>query len=196
MREHLIFFQQFLLHPAEVSAIIPTSRPLSRLLVQKADIVNAASIVELGPGTGAATTIINELRPPSSTFFAIEINPHLAQTLSKKCPDTNIIQGPAEELLPYLQRHHLSSVDVIISGLPWSSFKISTQNRLLDVIQKALAPGGRFATLAYPHGLLLPTGQAFRRSLRERFVNVHTTHIVWENIPPGFVYYAEKSHSW
>lgn len=192
LKENLIFFQQFLLRPAEVSAVIPTSRALSHLLVQKANIRNAKTIVELGPGTGAATTIINEQRHPSSAFIAIEINDHLVHALSKKCPTTTIIHGPAENLPTYLREYHLSPVDAIISGLPWSSFKISTQNRLLDLIEQALAPGGRFVTLAYPQGLLLPTGQAFRRTLRQRFVNVHTSKIVWENIPPGFVYYAEK----
>lgn len=60
LKENLIFFRQFLLRPTEVSAVIPTSRALSRVLVEKANIRHAKTIVELGPGTGAATTIINE----------------------------------------------------------------------------------------------------------------------------------------
>lgn len=192
IRENLIFFKQFLLRPTEVGAVTPTSQKLSRLLVEKANISHATSIVELGPGTGVVTTIINQLRHPSSKFITIEINPHLARILSQKCPNTAVINAPAEDLFTYLQREKIHTVDAIITGLPWSSFKISTQNRLLDVIEQALSPGGRFVTLAYPHVLLLPTGQAFRRALKQRFINVHTSHVVWENIPPGFVYYAEK----
>ena len=195
IKEHLIFLQQFVLHPTEVSAVMRTSEALSRLLVEKANITQAESIVELGPGTGAATTIINQQRRPSSKFMAIEINRNLIDQLSKKCPDTIIVHAPAEDLLMYLRQEHIPSVDAIVSGLPWSSFKISTQNRLLDVIEQALAPGGRFVSIAYPQGLLLPTGQAFRRAFRQRFMNVHASRIVWENIPPGFVYEAEKSRT-
>jgi phospholipid N-methyltransferase len=66
------------------------------------------------------------------------------------------------------------------------------QDRLIDSILEILRPGGRFVTFAYLQGLLLPAGHAFSRKLQSRFRKVKKTRTVWRNLPPAFVYVAEK----
>ncbi len=92
----------------------------------------------------------------------------------------------------YLNELGLKECDCIICGLPWASFSKNLQNELLDTIINVLKPGGRFLTFAYLQGLLLPAGIRFKKTLATRFKKVTTTRTVWMNIPPAFVYCAEK----
>ena len=80
----------------------------------------------------------------------------------------------------------------MICGLPWAAFPETLQDELLATILTVLRPGGRFLTFAYLQGLLLPAGRRFRKKLKTTFDRVTTTRTVWCNVPPAFVYCAEK----
>ena len=61
-----------------------------------------------------------------------------------------------------------------------------------DTVQEVLTPGGKFLTFAYLHGLLLPSGTRFKKCLSSRFEKIVETPIIWRNLPPAFVYCAER----
>jgi phospholipid N-methyltransferase len=86
----------------------------------------------------------------------------------------------------------LTHCDAIVSGLPWSIFEDGLQDDLLNAVHDALRPGGVFATYLYLQSLALPSGIRFRAKLRNRFSRAGVTGVVWNNLPPARVVWAEK----
>jgi phospholipid N-methyltransferase len=82
--------------------------------------------------------------------------------------------------------------DAIVSGLPWAAFAPEMQQRVLDEMMRVLRPGGRFVTFAYLQGLLLAGGQNFARVLPKYFSEVQRSRIIWNNLPPAFVYRCKR----
>ncbi len=186
------FVRQFLARPGITGALAPSSSALAELIVEAAGVAGARVVVELGPGAGVFTEVILRRLAAGATFFAVEINPEFVRATKQRCPDAVVHEGSAEDLPRFLDRHGHRNCDAIVCGLPWASFREPLQDALLGAIVAALAPGGRFATFAYLQGLALPAGRRFRRKLAGHFRTVTRTRTVWANLPPAFVYRAEK----
>ena len=100
----------------------------------------------------------------------------------------NITQDCVTKVAELCEKEGVSSVEVILSGLPWASFPKELQDRCLEAMFSVLPPGGRFATFAYLQGLMLPAGKRFRKLLDEHFSSVEISPTAWKNLPPAFVY--------
>jgi len=192
VNQYAKFLVTFVRHPVAVGAIAPSSRHLAELMVEDMDLHRADTVVEIGPGTGVFTRVIQDHIPPEAALIAVELNAEFAADLKQKLPRAHIVNGSAEHLREYLKQHGKTSTDAILCGLPWASFPRDLQSRLVSAIYDSLKPGGRFATFAYCHGAWLPQARRFQRMLKSTFANVETTRIVWRNIPPAWVYRCEK----
>ena len=91
-----------------------------------------------------------------------------------------------------LNSRALPKADVVISGLPFAIFPEELQEKILQGVMRSLVPGGTFATFAYLQGVILPAGVRFRKKLEATFPEVTTSSIVWNNMPPAFVYRCRK----
>lgn len=190
MKDARSFFGEFLKKPARIGALVPSSRSLAEQMISGIDFDQARVIVEYGAGTGPFTEIILERKPAGSHFLSIEQSPKLAGILYQRFPDLDLHQGSVEDLPDLLEKRGLDEVDCVISGLPWASFGLGLQDRLLTVTTHCLRSGGHLATFAYLQGLLMPAGMAFRSQLKQRFAEVRRSPVVWRNLPPAFVYRA------
>ncbi|MDD3179093.1 MAG: methyltransferase domain-containing protein [Opitutaceae bacterium] len=189
----LSFFRSFIQDPVSVGAFCPSSAALSRRIVDSCDFSSSSTVVELGPGTGAFTTSILERLSTGSRFIAVEIDPRSISLLRRRrLTGCEIIHGSAEDLPRFLNGNH---ADCIISGLAWGNMSPQTQNRLMDVIQCSLAPGGQFVAFAYLHARWLPSSRHFRRRLARSFNCVESSPVVWRNLPPAYVYRCRLSHT-
>lgn len=188
----LRFLKHFLRHPASIGAVAPSSAALAELITEEARLSEASMVVELGPGTGVFTEAILRKLPAGAEFFAMEMNPELADVTRARCPGTVVHVDSAVNTPHYLEALGRERCDRIVCGLPWAAFSDDLQDSLLGTIREVLVPGGRLLTFAYLQGLLLPAGQKFRRKLRNSFRRVTTTRTVWTNLPPAFVYVAER----
>jgi phospholipid N-methyltransferase len=190
---HLIqFIKQFVFHPTKTGAVAPSSKGLADLITNVADLSNTSAVIEFGPGTGVFTEKIFQKISKNTKFFALEINPDFVEATRNRCPEVIVYQDSATNAKKYLNELGLKECDCIICGLPWASFSEDLQNELLDTIIDVLKPGGKFLTFAYLQGLLLPAGMRFKKKLSARFNKVTKTRTVWLNLPPAFVYCAEK----
>ncbi len=190
---HLIqFIKQFVFHPTKTGAVAPSSKGLADLITDVADLSNTSAVIEFGPGTGVFTEKIFQKISKNTKFFALEINPDFVEATRNRCPEVIVYQDSATNAKKYLNELGLKECDCIICGLPWASFSEDLQNELLDTIIDVLKPGGKFLTFAYLQGLLLPAGMRFKKKLSARFNKVTKTRTVWLNLPPAFVYCAEK----
>ena len=186
------FLKHFTLSPNTTGAVAASSEGLSARITDAADLSEVSTVIEFGSGTGVFTEKILQKVPGDARFFALEINPEFAEKTRERCPGVTVYQDSAVNAGKYLEGMGLTSCDRVICGLPWASFDEALQNALLDTILDVLQPCGLFLTFAYLHGLLLPAGRRFRSKLSSRFGKVTQTPTVWMNIPPAFVYCAEK----
>ena len=186
--ERLRFFGAFLRGPLKVGSFWPSSPQLAEKIVDGCDLPSRQTVVELGPGTGAFTSLILERVRVRSGFFAIEIDPIHVRDLRRRFPRLQVYDDSAERLPEYLARQGRPKADCIISGLAWGNMRSATQNRIFDAVLDSLAPGGLFTTFAYVHAQWLPTSLRFRKQLFRHFSKVEITPTVWRNLPPAYVY--------
>ena len=186
------FFKRYLAHPDQVGAIAPTSKAVGRVVCDAAHVSEAEAVVELGPGDCAITRVVVEKLRPESQFFAIEISPEFCEAMAQRFPDVTVYNDSAENIEKYLGELDLTGCDAVVSGLPWASFPESLQTNLLSAVYDALNPGGWFTTYTYLFSPYLAKGKRFRAMLEDRFGSVQATPMVWANVPPAFVYAAQK----
>jgi phospholipid N-methyltransferase len=186
------FLREFFRHPSATWAIAESSRELTELITDTADLSQASVVMEFGSGTGVFTERILEKTSGNTTTIVLEVNPNFVEATRRRCPRATVFQDSAVNAAHHLKSAGIQQCDRIICGLPWAGFSQSLQDQLLDTIMEVLEPGGKFLTFAYLHGLLLPSGRRFRRSLSSRFHKTWKTPVIWKNLPPAFVYCAER----
>jgi phospholipid N-methyltransferase len=139
------------------------------------------SIVEMGSGTGAITRQILDKMHPASELHAFEINRDFVRSLRK-------LRDKRLHVMPYSALNILSclemdSVDVIISSLPLSFFKLSNREELLVSSYAALRPGGCFNQLSFLY---------FPWYFSKTF-SVARTEFLMFPFPPAFLYFCKKT---
>jgi phospholipid N-methyltransferase len=145
-------------------------------------------IVELGAGTGALTLRLAETRP-ATRILACEINPVLARDLEARLQAAGlrrrvrVISDPAQQLLSGLSARQAKAPDFIVSGIPLGNLVNARASALVAAIHRALAPGGTYIQFQYS---LLD-----RKKIKNKFARLRIGFVLL-NIPPAFVYFAEK----
>jgi phospholipid N-methyltransferase len=141
-----VFLQDFLKRPREVGSIIPSSRFLERRIVRCAQLRDARTVVELGPGTGGTTRALLRAMAPSSKLLVIEINQRFADLIRDSVYDPRLIvcRGNATHLAEILRRNALDAPEVVLSGIPFSTMTHTLGIEILRAVHDSLAPGGRF----------------------------------------------------
>ncbi len=189
----LHYLIQSLSHPKKTGSITPSSKKLSNLITDKAQLNKLSIVVEFGSGNGAFTEKILEKLADNAIFFALEINPEFAEVTKQRCPKAIVYNDSAQNVKHYLKKHGKESCDCIISGLPWTIFESSLQSSLLRTAYDILKPGGKLLTMIYIHRVPSLTARGFKTKLYNTFPIVTKSKTVWLNIPPAFIYCAEKT---
>lgn len=190
--EHVSFAKALLRSPRHVGSIAPSSRRLGERLATVVPEREGAVIVELGAGTGAVTTSIEQHRAPSSTFVAFERDAKLATRLTSRSPSVHVVAEDARNVRTVLAGFGFEHADAVVSGLPWANFSSADQDVLLTAIAASLTPEGAFTTFAYLHALRLGPARRFRARLGTHFDNVVTTPTIWWNLPPAITYVCRQ----
>lgn len=191
-RPVLTFVREFVTDPTNVGAVLPSSKRLSKAMLEGLDIAGAKAIVEFGPGTGVVTDQLVPLLRPGCTYFAIERSEDMARVWRAKHPDLKLYVDTAANVGELCRQNGLEKVDIVLSGLPWSSLPDPVQIGILEAMSKALRPGGVFVTFCYHTGTLLPGSRRFFRRLPAYFSNITKGRHVMRNVPPAFVLRCTK----
>jgi len=142
----VLFLQDFLKRPREVGSIIPSSRFLERRIVRCAQLRNASTVVELGPGTGGTTRAVLRAMRPDAQLLVIEINQRFARVIRDSVHDSrlHVHRGSATRIAEILEACALGAPDVVLSGIPFSTMPHHVGIEILQAVYNSLAPGGRF----------------------------------------------------
>jgi len=186
------FLAAFLRRPGTMGAVVPSSARLANALASIVPTAGAPVVVELGPGTGAVSAVIDERLPRGARHLAVELDEGMVEFLGRTRPGLEVVHGDARDLGKLLAERGVMHVDAVVCGLPWALFDEPTQQRVLTEVGHAIGPTGAFTTFAYLPGMALPAAHRFRRTLRSRFEEVLITAPVWRNMPPAFVYVCRR----
>jgi phosphatidylethanolamine/phosphatidyl-N-methylethanolamine N-methyltransferase len=194
-RHVVAFLAAVVRSPVTVGAVVPSSSQLAARLAAVVPRAGKPVVVELGPGTGSVTTAIECRLGTRGRHVAVEIDPILAEYLRTAHPQVEVLVGDAIDLERLLAVQDIATVDVVISGLPWSLINPDAQRAIVDATARSLSPSGCFTTFAYVHGLSMPWARQFRALLGEVFDEVLPTRTVWWNLPPAVTYVCRRPHA-
>jgi len=175
------FFKGFLRNPREVGSVIPSSRFLTRRVMNCGQVRTARVIVELGPGTGVLTRQMLDLMRDDAKLIAVEISNEFADVLETTLgdPRLHVYRGSAAALEGALAAAGETHADLVVSGIPFSTMGNGEGNRTLQAAKRVLGPEGRFVAYQFRSAV---------RRLAEPVFGRPETHSGFWNIPPMRIY--------
>ncbi len=190
LSSYLQFVKAAAKSPMQMSTVFQTSHWLAKRLLERANLDQAHSVLELGPGAGAITKSLYGQLLADCRYKGIELNPDLVAYLRKAFPKFEFIEGSAELCAEIARKE--GPADVVVSSLPWTIFPTEVQDKIMESVVQSLQPGGRFVTYVCINATLYPAAKNLRSLLFKNFSDVHKSKIEWRNIPPAFVYTCTK----
>ncbi len=187
------FAMQALADFRTVGAVTPSSRYLTRALVDPLPLRNARVVVELGCGTGAVTRMLLSQMHRKAVLLAFEINPRFSRFLKAKITDPRmvLINASAEKVREEVQRRGYEYVDAVASSLALTLMTERLRDAILSAAGGILSRTGVFTQYLYLHGLMWQQGRPAlfpgTRVLQQHFRSVERT-VVWRNCPPAYIY--------
>lgn len=189
---HWLFVREFLRAPWQTGAVAPSSRRLGAAMVEPIPSSSPARVVELGPGSGAVSGLIERRMAGQGRQLAVEVNPTFAARLAHRHPGLEVVQADARHLPALLASRGFGDVDVVVSSLPWAAFDRSVQAELMAAVSSVMSAQGVFVTFGYSLSRWTPPARRFRQLLHSEFDEVVIGRTIRLNIPPAFVYYARR----
>lgn len=190
LRDSAAFLRSWLKAPGRVGSVWPSSRFLARAATKSIFDYDSPTVVELGPGTGPMTDVIQKHMESTGKgrHIAVELNDDFVQRLGERFPKLDLVSESAVELPRILKERDLAHADVIISGLPFGAFPEQLQTDIMDAVVACLEPErGTFSSFNFVGSLWAPIGRRYHRMLKERFQDVSLGAPVILNVPPAQV---------
>lgn len=198
VKTYLKFIGEFIRHPSEVGAILPSfsglAKEITREIAKDKD-APSRNILEVGPGTGVFTEKIIKKMNPSDRLTLVEFSEEFYKELRGKfghIKNVTIIQGDINKHEPK------EKYDVIVSGLPLNSFKADFVKEVFSKFENIIKNNGKISYFQYavlPSVKRLLSNKEDRENLnkimelKQDFYDKHTLRqaIVLRNCPPARV---------
>jgi phospholipid N-methyltransferase len=148
--KRLDFLRGFLKEPKQVGSVIPSSRYMERRIIEFAELDRAATVVELGPGTGGTTRALLDAMPGDSRLLAIDLDPRFTEIVARIGDERLVARtGDAAELQRMLHQTGLGRADVVISGIPFSTLPDGIGTAILEDVRSSLTARGVFVAYQF-----------------------------------------------
>lgn len=208
MDEIRLFWREFRTNFRTTGAVLPSGRRLSRALARfvARPAEGPRRILEIGPGTGAATRQIAAAMQPDDRLDLVEVNEQFVRRLRELLQTDPVLTGPAPRIrvlhsriedLPRAERY-----DLVVSGLPLNNFSVAEVDTILRGLGDLARPGAVlsfFEYIAIRRMKALAAGRAERERLggigrlleellRGREIR---REAVWRNVPPAWVHHVK-----
>lgn len=181
----LKFFKEAFKNLKTSGTFVPSSKFLVKELIAPIDFKTAKVIVEFGPGNGIVTKAILNQLAPDAKLFCFEINDTFYNAL--KTIDNSqfvLLNESAEHIETVLKSHNIDTVDCIVSSLPLTNIPKTVTDAILENSYKVLKPTGKFIQFQYSLTYYRKLKSVFNKNVDLNFEPL--------NLPPAFVYVAEK----
>ncbi|GAA2352563.1 methyltransferase domain-containing protein [Saccharopolyspora halophila] len=185
------FLWEFVKAPTTTAALGPSSRALAERMAAPIPLRGDPVVVELGPGTGAFTEVIQERLAGRGRHLALELNEGWAADLGRRFGNVESVCADARAMPEVLADRGLCA-DVVVSGLPWAAHAPVDGVPLMRVIAESLRPDGAFAQFGYTWTSWAPPARRQRADMRAEFEETVVSRTVWGNLPPAVAYLARR----
>lgn len=179
--DQLLFLRSWISNPLQISAVMPSSRSLARLITREIQPAHAP-VIELGPGTGVFTRALLDRGLSVGNLVLIESGDEFAAMLRQRFPGVHVITGDATRLAGRDIRVN-GAAGAVVSGLPLLSMSPRKVMGTLSGAFSHLRAGGRFYQFTY--GPQCPVPRPILERLGLEAVRVGGTPF---NLPPANVY--------
>ncbi|MBZ4191297.1 class I SAM-dependent methyltransferase [Niabella beijingensis] len=175
------FFRAAYENLSQTGSIVESSPRLASRMTRVIDFSRKVHVVELGAGTGSITRHLLSQINPASRLTSFEINARLFYKLQQLHHRQFVAVN--DDVCSLREYVYSGTVDYIISGLPLANLSPEVKEHILDTVCTVLKPGGYYIQFQYSLN--------DRALLRRKFPLVQ---LGFEpiNIPPAFIYYAQK----
>ncbi len=186
LRARLRFARVFLKNPVMLGAVFPSSRRLTRHLLDELDWRSARVIVEYGPGIGNMTWEILQRMRADTVLVVIEYNRDLVAHLRANFQDDRlrIVHGSAADVRAILADQGIQQADFIVSSIPHTTLAKSDRELILRESHHALRHNGMLLMWQYTTAVL-PHLQNVFHNVRQDFEPM--------NILPARLYYCMRN---
>ena len=169
-----------------IGSVVPSSKFLSKKMLDHLDFSSAEFVVELGPGTGVFTDRIIEKLGKDTTLLVIELNDTFYKDLKSRITDkrVHIKKGSASDLQKFMNELKTVQADFIVSSLPLAVIPDILRKRIVLEANAQLNDQGEFIQFQY-------SLQSFK--LFKKVFNKVSVRPCLFNMPPAFVYSCKKN---
>lgn len=174
------FIRSWIEKPLAIGAVMPSSKPLARVMASYVDPASDGPVVELGPGTGAITEALVEHGIAESRLVLVEYDRTFCRLLRARYPAATVVQGDAYRLRRSLGDVLQEKAAAVVSGLPLLTKPLWTRLRLLNEVFGLLRSGCPFVQFTYSVAPPIP------RQLAR--IRVEASERIWLNLPPARVW--------
>ncbi|MEN6389591.1 MAG: methyltransferase domain-containing protein [Syntrophomonas sp.] len=182
INERISFFRKFIESPSQIGSITPSSRFLSRKMLERVDWGKIRTLAELGAGTGVFTRDIYRLKHPDCKVAVFEkdclMRSEIAARYSKLYYFDDVLY-----LNQKMQSIGIDALDVVVSGIPFALLDDDRRESIIDQVVRLLKPNGSFVAFQY--------SLQMKSLLLKKFSQVEISFVPF-NIPPAFVYLCHK----
>jgi phospholipid N-methyltransferase len=183
--ESMVFLRRFVGAPRQVGSVTPSSRFLTRAVMDKIAWDDACCIAELGAGTGVFTRAIVQHLSGNGQALVFEIDPALKKVIEHEHRGL-AVYGDACELSQIMEGRNIRQLDYVVSSLPFAVLPPRMTAAILDAVDKCLKPGGKLVAYQYSRHM--------KPYFEKRFADVKISFVL-RNIPPAFVYECTKAQA-
>ncbi len=175
-----LFLRRWIAHPLRVAAILPSSDTLSALVARHAVRSPDEIVVEVGAGTGVIGQALVAAGLSERNLAMVELDEEMGAMLKARLPRATTILGDATRPASVIPRAWHGRIGTCISGLPLLQLPFARQQRFVDEIFQAMAPG---AQLIQYSNMPVPPLPHRRLGLKAKRLG-----LAWTGPVPGFVW--------
>ena len=177
------WLKNYVKHPLQLGAILPTSNSASRLMLKAISSSEMNLVLELGAGTGTVTQALIRKGVLEQNLVLVEINREFCNILERKYPKAKIVCGDVLDFFQDIDRFGETKFDAIISGLPLLSIEKAQRELICDLCIKNLSDQGHFVQITYFLRCSFPELIVRQYNLKAKF-----NGFTFFNFPPAFVW--------
>lgn len=180
------FLKEFFKERKKIGAVRPSSKSLTKKMLENVSFELSNVIVEFGSGTGVFTRQIVSRMNPTATLYVFELHPPFFDSLQEEFKGNDkvrIIKDSAVNVRKYLEEDNKEYADVIISSLPLTNFEQKLTMRILKSAEIALKHDGLYIQFQYSLNA---------KKLLNKIFNSTSIQFTAINLPPAFIYTCKK----
>lgn len=182
LKDSALFLKHAIKNPLQVGYLLPSSPWLIEEIAASAELSGQKRIIELGPGTGGTTKGLLAAMDKDAEMVTIEINPKFIAHIKKTIDDErlSINDRGAQYLGDILAQRNWPNVDVIVSGIPFTTLPKGMDQDIMAAIHKTLKPGGVFVAYQLRDHVSALADQYFGQPSQKK--------VTYKNFPPMRIY--------